>query len=492
MDAFLEKEKLLNVYINELEDDVQKRLDERIVATKHDIEEDNSSISKIIEDVEKFREEMKQVMNHQCDSIIETLRKPNVDKSNFLSMLHKQKRDVDIMRNQCKEKLIEGKLDLIEYNPPACLSVVPKRPDIPSVKAKFVPDNQILDFIKKGVGRVECQRNRDTLGKVEYDNSTYETPIVENIEKNKLQVQVVGQFKSKIDITSIAIAGKNAWVAGTRSDTLFFHDDNGEVIGKVTVAKGIGIKDITVMPTGDIIVTSKDKKVRRVSVEGSVTIVRALVDTTPFEPYGVCLTDTEQIVVCMSEMGNKNHVAIFTPDGRSKVSEIRGSDVNNKHAITDPYRVVQNGKDLCVVNYGENVVCVSQEEALIWKYDGKKANIFKKFYPRGICCDKYHNILVSDSNNHCVHYINRKGQLIQVLPIDAQTDLLTVDVDDEAGRVWLGNSKRQIVIVKYIKWLSVTLFLRALVLAFLLKFTLEQSYLYSSIYTNGSLSDGSE
>ena len=267
-----------------------------------------------------------------------------------------------------------------------------------------------------------------------------------------MQVKKLKHFNSKICATSIKISGKQrAWIADDDSDTMYLYDDNGKVIKSVTVAKGVGIWDTAVTSTGQMIIANKDNKVRRVSVDGKVAI---LIDTAPFVPYGVCLMNTGQIAVCMSGQGKQNHVAIYTQDGRNKVSEIRRSDAENKHVVTGPYCVVQNGEDFCVVNFSKNVVCVNQTGECRWIYDGGPADIKASFSPRRVCCDRYHNLLVLDYWNYCVHYIDGEGQLIQLILTVEQVGFgyhFGIGVDDEAGQVWIGNTRKDVAIAKYIK-----------------------------------------
>ena len=136
------------------------------------------------------------------------------------------------------------------------------------------------------------------------------------------------------------------------------------------------------------------------------------------------------------------------------MSEIQGRGAYNKRLITAPYRVVQNGKDICVVNQSEDVVTLDRTGNLRWVYDGNQAKLGSSFNPLGICTDKYQNLLVTDSNNHCVHYLNADGQLLQVILTREQVRLLCywgISVDDATGQVWLGNSLKDVVIAKYIK-----------------------------------------
>ena len=388
-EVYLEKEISLNTYIKELEDNVQKKLDGLIDSEKHDNTEQESSIEKEIDDVNDFRKEMKKEVDIQCDSLIDTLRKSNVDKTNIIAEHQKQKQYVDRLIRECKEKIWEGKIDLIEYSPPNPSSLVPNQPSNPSVKAKFVRDTNVLDDIRKGLGRIEFG---ETYKK---ENVVAANEEMGQFDISKLQIHIMKHFKSQMDVVSITMAGeKRAWIAESDCDTMYLYDDNGKVIKSVKVAKDVGIRDTAVTPTGEVIVTNTDKKVRRVAVDGTVS---TLMDTTPFLPRGVCLVDTGQIVVCMSGHGDKNHIAIYTRDYKSKVSEIGGRDANNKQVMTEPFCVVQNGKDLCVVNYGINVVCVNQKGGCRWIYDGRSADRARRFYPMAICCDKYHNLLVTDN-----------------------------------------------------------------------------------------------
>ncbi|KAK3083235.1 hypothetical protein FSP39_017443 [Pinctada imbricata] len=168
--------------------------------------------------------------------------------------------------------------------------------------------------------------------------------------------------------------------------------------------------------SGDMILACHDNKVRRLSVGGRVV---TLINTKPYRPEGMCLTDSDEVVVCL----RGREVAVYSPDGRSKLREIRGEDSQGTPQISDPYRVVCNGKDLCVVDGDSNVVCVDESDNVRWIYDDKQVKLMKKFYPLGICVDKYHHLLVTDYNNHCVHYLNREGELIQVILTQEQTGL---------------------------------------------------------------------
>ena len=322
----------------------------------------------------------------------------------------------------------------------------------PDLLPEFVPGRELIEIIKDGVGKIKYREVKQEIVSKEPGHTT------KDFETGKFQVQKVGSFKSKIDVTAMATAGNNtAWVADYDSDTMYLYDSRGKILRSVTVKKGEYINDVVVKRSGDVVVATTDQKVRMVNKnsffeKGKVTI---LIDTSPFNPYGVCLTDTEQVVVCMRDKENKSrsHVAVYSSDGRRKVSEVRGRGVDNENLFTNPYRVVQIGEDFCVVNRGENVVNVDRTGRVRWVYDGRGANLKKHLDPSGICSDKDRNVLVTDYYNNCVHCLDREGRLIQMILTGRQVgmrDHYSISVDKETGQVWVGNWSGNVVIASYI------------------------------------------
>ncbi|KAK3097830.1 hypothetical protein FSP39_013595 [Pinctada imbricata] len=196
-----------------------------------------------------------------------------------------------------------------------------------------------------------------------------------------------------------------------------------------------------------MIVTSSDRKVRLVSESGEVS---TLINTSPFIPYGVCLNFKEDIVVCLRGQDDRNHLALYI-DG--KLHKIRGRDSKGKRQITDPYKVVSCGKYLCVLIWNPiHVVCVDERSDVRWVYDGKVAGLRDSFDPRGISVDKYNNLLVTDYNNDCIHYVDGEGRLIQIILTHRQIGLLRpwgICVDN-TGQIWVGNSSKNVVICRYL------------------------------------------
>ena len=443
-EAYLTAEKRLNSYINELDGFVRSELEELTIQTETEIKGHENKISKVKTNVNAFRQELKDAVDNSCDALIDSLEKPNTIRKSFLLEIEKQKQNVEHLTNECTVKIREGNLDIITYNPPDPSSLIPIRQKSPDLVPEFVPGSELVWIIKDGVGKIEYKEAEQDIQSKEPRHTT------QDFETGKFQVKKVNSFESEIKVSAMATAGKNtAWVVYGLEDTMYLYDSRGNVLRSVTVKKEVGINDMVVKQSKEIIVANTDQKVRMVNGKGKVT---TLINTAPFLAYGVCLTETEEIVVCMSGQGDKIHIAVYSSDGRRKVSEVRGRGVDNKNLITDPYRVVQVGEDFCVVTYHKNVVSLDRTGRVRWVYDGRAANLGRSFYPSGICSDKYHNTLVTDNYNNCVHCLDREGQLIQLIQTEKQVGITGhwgITVDRETGLMWVGNLGGNVVIASY-------------------------------------------
>ena len=386
-EAYLHAEKGLNVYIKQLEATVLPELDVLEQEAKREDSAYEGSVDKAIKHVSVTRKEAKIAVDSTCDALIDELRKPKSDQHKFLIDVHKQKQNIQELIQGCKNKIWEGKLDLIEYKPPSVDSLIPKCPSVPVLTPHFVPSSGGLDTIRQGIGQISYNE------KFQHRETKH---IVEEFDEAFLQTKKLHVFKCAIDARTIIQEGKsNAWISGYSSDSLYKYNKEGKEIKCIEVLKDARIRDFVVKHQGDFIVSNDDKKVRQVSVNGAVT---TLIDTSPFDVFGVRLIDKDQIAVCMriAIADDRNHIAIYSPDGRQKVSDIKARDANNENLLIYPYRVVQNGEAFTVVNVDSNVVTVDQIGNVKWVYDGKQAKLGKRFSPNGIWKDKCHNLLVCD------------------------------------------------------------------------------------------------
>ena len=146
-------------------------------------------------------------------------------------------------------------------------------------------------------------------------------------------------------------------------------------------------------------------------------------------------------------------MAVYSPDGKTKVRDIVVKDDNGKQLLTDPYRVVINSEDISVLNYLSNVVTSGQDGKVRWVYDGSQAK-HGKLDAAGMCIDKFYNLLISDYYNSRVHYVDREGVLIQILLTRFQHGINSpwgIGVDHDTGNVWLGSTSTNVKIFRYLR-----------------------------------------
>ena len=118
---------------------------------------------------------------------------------------------------------------------------------------------------------------------------------------------------------------------------------------------------------------------------------------------------------------------------------------------TKSSRLVVNGTDI-TFSVDLAVVTIEQDGKIKWEYDGSQANLGQMFKPHGICVDMSHNLLISDFDNNCVHYVDREGVLIQILLTQEQHGIERpngIGVD-ETGRVWVGSNDNNVYIAEYL------------------------------------------
>ncbi|KAK3089596.1 hypothetical protein FSP39_004897 [Pinctada imbricata] len=408
---------------------------------------ENKVMANVAQSFEKLRKNLS-LKQRECvsnvEEKIEKCKQKNTEIENFIARI--------------EQKIRTSGLGLMEYFP--TLPTLPSFPsDISTPIPRFEFNEDILNECKTNLGQI---RYKDRKGSSNQESMHIESERNEKIghgsleaDKEKvsvpnIKIEKIGSFQTPIPVQSIEPVGDDtSWIARFGSDTMYLYDGRGREKRSVKIegpkgyfwnAAKIGICDMSVQNNGDIVVTCSDGKVRLVSVDGKIN---TLIDTTPFRPLGVCLRDNEVMVVCMiGPEGDKNHVAVYKPDGKSKVREITARDGNNKPLITKPYRVVIGDNHITVLNYRTNVVSLDRHSGkVIWVYDGSQAKLKHKFVSEGICKDRFSNILVTDIENHCIHLMNIEGHLIKIIMLKdyGLEQPMGIGVDKRSGRIWCGN-----------------------------------------------------
>ena len=343
--------------LNEMAMDIKKNTLTQLQSSVEEFQEMLNSSEKKFEDVKneinQFRQELKSTVDSACNTLVDEIdQKQNEQKNDICGVIKELEnliKENELFISLCGDKIRKGGIDVIQFSNLPPPSKVQRVSNISHGIPDFAPGRDLIKIIRQNVGELRWNDHEIPTGKG-------------NVTMPFIDVKNVTTFNIEISGTSVIPTGKGTvWVAWTACDIMHMYDDKGKKLKSVTVKKSISIWDIAVKQSGDVIVCNKDNKVRLVTANGETT---KLLDTTPFFPRGVCLTEREDIVVCMAGRGDQNHVTIYSPDGKRKVSEIVIKDSKGKQLLTNPHRVVMNGEDISVVNYGSNVVTAGQDGTL--------------------------------------------------------------------------------------------------------------------------------
>ena len=214
------------------------------------------------------------------------------------------------------------------------------------------------------------------------------------------------------------------------------------------MGKHLDIRNVVANKSGDAIVCCRDKIVRLVTQDGTIS---TLIDTSPFIPEVACMTENGNIVLILKSQCDEDHVAIYSADGKRKIREVKGTEPYNKFT-TDMQRLAVNGDDISVVS-NKSVVTFVIEGRVNWVYDGSRAKLDKKFDPCGMCVDTFHNLLITDFGSYSVHCVNKDGDFITMILTPEQHGIerpwaIGIDWED---RIWLLGSNKNIWIAKYLR-----------------------------------------
>ncbi|XP_050390564.1 E3 ubiquitin-protein ligase TRIM71 [Patella vulgata] len=141
---------------------------------------------------------------------------------------------------------------------------------------------------------------------------------------------------------------------------------------------------------------------------------------TPFEPQGIVKTADNNILVCCSddvETEDENtERALLMFSQRGTLLKRVDSRLNEKEKLfnSPKYVCVNINGDVCISDEdGKAILIFNKDLKLIGRYEGcKNTNPFR---PRGICCDRFGRIIVTDGDNHKIHLLSSSGEFIRYL-----------------------------------------------------------------------------
>ncbi|ESO95622.1 hypothetical protein LOTGIDRAFT_88081, partial [Lottia gigantea] len=97
------------------------------------------------------------------------------------------------------------------------------------------------------------------------------------------------------------------------------------------------------------------------------------------------------------------------------LQRVESFQVDDKKLFTAPrYICVNINGNICVSDqHGHAVVIFNKDFKLIGRYEGQSNS--HPFRPRGICCDRFGRIIVTDGDNHKIHLLSHSGEFVRYI-----------------------------------------------------------------------------
>ena len=308
---FMKCEDKLNKMVWDIEKNTLSSLQSNVDKLWEVLQLHESSFNDAKKGVSKLREDLKAAVDRTCDELADEVNRVETEQMSNLraeiSCFENQIQKTKSFISLCSYKVWEGGQDLIQGSK-VTHSLTDSLPsNVSCIIPKFIPDQDLLSSVMKHVPEIQWEGREINL------SSNYSLTL--GPEEPDVSVKKYDSFPSDIYCASVVPGGDgSAWIANTSTDTMNLYGITGEKVRSVTVEKGAGITDLAVKQSGDIIVCNTDKKVRTLTVDDEVT---TLIDTTPFSPKGMFLTEKEEIVLCLTGQ-DANHVIMYSPNGTKK------------------------------------------------------------------------------------------------------------------------------------------------------------------------------
>ncbi|XP_056006636.1 uncharacterized protein LOC130050473 isoform X2 [Ostrea edulis] len=181
--------------------------------------------------------------------------------------------------------------------------------------------------------------------------------------------------------------------------------------------------------------------------------VKTLIEFEDWTPLGIGAT-RKHLLICMINIHSEHKKIVRYPWSGHDIRHVEFD--GNGHPlfsnVNDTLYIAENRNlDLCVSDYGAGRVVVLDKTGKIrFFYDSKEFVYSETFGPRGITTDDMSRILVADSNDYCIHVIDRDGTPLSFIRNDDIHVPWTVNVAGD--KLIIGNySGGDILVLKYLE-----------------------------------------
>jgi hypothetical protein len=205
------------------------------------------------------------------------------------------------------------------------------------------------------------------------------------------------------------------WASALVGDMKCFNVQ-GLVINTITTESGKYPLDIAVTCDGDLVYSHWETKTVNKVKSGQTEEVIIL---QGWRPNQLCVTSSGDLLITMySEDKTQAKVVRYSGSTEKQTSQY-DDDGQPLYSGNDKIKYINENRnlDICVADWEAcAVVVVNQAGKLRFRYTGHSSTTKSKaFKPYGITTDNQSQILIVDSNNHCIHILNQSGHFLRYI-----------------------------------------------------------------------------
>ncbi|XP_062615943.1 uncharacterized protein LOC134277627, partial [Saccostrea cucullata] len=268
-------------------------------------------------------------------------------------------------------------------------------------------------------------------------------PVKPLLDEPELITTIDTKYKNLFSVA--CLTDDEIWTCGD-IDIINFYNNKGILLKSVQTKTRSWPGDIAVTRSGDLVYT--DNVSRTVNLVKKNQI-QELFRLRGWKPYYVCSTSSGDLLVTMISNDKKESKVVHYSDSSEKQTiqfDDEDKPLFSSHHVK--YISENRNQDICVADLGANaVVVVDQAGKLRFRYTGHRSTTSEPFEPHGITTDSQSQILIADTNNHCIHILDQHGQFLRYInncDISFPSGLCTDKRDHVFVAQWIGGKVKKI------------------------------------------------
>ncbi|KAK3093621.1 hypothetical protein FSP39_018233 [Pinctada imbricata] len=259
---------------------------------------------------------------------------------------------------------------------------------------------------------------------------------------------VMSSFSFTLGIPSICNAGNGNVLIGYResNDIVTVNTKEGKIVHKRKNVLRNKCLSLAVTASEDILVSPI--KGHCMFVLNGPNKLSTLFDTTPYETLFISVTETQEQLICLRKSVNGRY--------KGRVILCDGEGSNQKHIGSDDFYespvqavALQDG-GFCISDLGKQQLMVLNTDGNI-RHTIQNPLGRERFWPRGICTDKFGNILATDLLNHCVYFIEKDMSVRELVGVREGIRKPRCMCIDDDNYLWLAQYNGDIKVIKYLE-----------------------------------------